>query len=187
VADPRTDDQLLRASASDPDAFAVFYRRHSGAILAYARRRTGDMEAAADLTANVFAAAFASRRRYRSNGEPGRAWLFGIANNLLAMQRRTQRRAASARRKLGVEALGFHDEDLQRAEAVIGSRPESQLVAALVAGLAPEQRTAVLARIVDERPYTEIATEQGCRESVVRQRVSRGLARIAIAFEREQE
>jgi DNA-directed RNA polymerase specialized sigma24 family protein len=41
--------------------------------------------------------------------------------------------------------------------------------------LPPEQREAVLARIVDERPYAEIANEMQCSELLVRQRVSRGL------------
>ena len=41
--------------------------------------------------------------------------------------------------------------------------------------LPPAQRDAVLARVVDERPYAEIAQEMQCSELLVRQRVSRGL------------
>ena len=41
--------------------------------------------------------------------------------------------------------------------------------------LPDDQREAVRAHVLDERPYEEIATQLGCSESVVRQRVSRGV------------
>jgi RNA polymerase sigma-70 factor (ECF subfamily) len=44
-----------------------------------------------------------------------------------------------------------------------------------VLALPPAQRDAVLARVVQERPYAEIADEMRCSELLVRQRVSRGL------------
>jgi hypothetical protein len=48
---------LSAASGGDPDAFTAFYRRYERAMLAFFYRRTGDAELAADLTAEVFAAA----------------------------------------------------------------------------------------------------------------------------------
>ena len=42
--------------------------------------------------------------------------------------------------------------------------------------LPPEQRAAIAAHVVDERPYGEIAGELHTSEAVVRKRVSRGLA-----------
>jgi RNA polymerase sigma factor (sigma-70 family) len=44
-----------------------------------------------------------------------------------------------------------------------------------IADLPGEQRDAVIARHVDGESYAEIATRLACSESVVRQRVSRGL------------
>jgi DNA-directed RNA polymerase specialized sigma24 family protein len=44
--------------------------------------------------------------------------------------------------------------------------------------LPSEQRHAVLARVVDERPYAEIAAQMSCSELVARQRVSRGLKNL---------
>jgi RNA polymerase sigma-70 factor (ECF subfamily) len=185
MTEVETDEELLRAAAHDPKAFAAFYRRHAQAMLTYLRRRTGDMEAAADLTADVFAAAFESRRRFRPRSEPARAWLFGIANNLLAMDRRTRARAAAARRRLGLERIAFLDDELERVEAAISAQVAGD-VAALVADLPDDQREAVLARVVEERDYREIARLQGCSETVVRQRVSRGLARVGLALGKEK-
>lgn len=179
MSDLRSDDDLLKASVKDAEAFAVFYRRHAEAVLVYLRQRTGDVETAADLTADVFAGAFAGRRRYKPRREPARAWLFGIANNLLAMNRRKQRRALAARARLGVPRIELQDEELERAEARISSLMQGNPLNVLVEDLPPEQRAAVLARVVHERDYDEIAREQDVSEALVRQRVSRGLARIS--------
>ena len=59
--DERSDDDLLAATRAEPEAFAVFYRRHVQALLAYFARRTRDAELAADLTAETFAAALERR------------------------------------------------------------------------------------------------------------------------------
>ena len=50
--------------------------------------------------------------------------------------------------------------------------------------LPADQRTAVLARIVDEGEYADIAVTQGVSEAVVRQRVSRGLAGLRRQWEK---
>ena len=52
-----------------------------------------------------------------------------------------------------------------------------------VAELPPDQREAVLARHVAEQPYAVIAERLGCSESVVRQRVSRGLKTVGSRLE----
>ena len=49
----------------------------------------------------------------------------------------------------------------------------------LLETLAPEQRDAIKAHHVEERGYAEIAAELRCSESVIRKRVSRGLAATA--------
>ena len=48
----------------------------------------------------------------------------------------------------------------------------------LLERLSPEQRDAIRAHVIDERPYGEIASWQGTSEAVVRKRVSRGLAAV---------
>jgi RNA polymerase sigma-70 factor (ECF subfamily) len=60
-------------------------------------------------------------------------------------------------------------------EALAGTEAiESRLRAAL-ATLPADARSAVLARVVEERDYGEIAASLRCSEMVVRKRVSRGL------------
>ena len=45
--DRRSDEELLAATATDAEAFAVFYRRHLRSVLAYLVHRTGRPDLAA--------------------------------------------------------------------------------------------------------------------------------------------
>jgi DNA-directed RNA polymerase specialized sigma24 family protein len=68
-------------------------------------------------------------------------------------------------------------ETFARALEVIERHVRVDLKEALAA-LAPEQREAVIRRVLAEEPYAEIAERVGCSEQVVRKRVSRGLASL---------
>jgi len=171
---------VARAVAGDGAAFAELYRRHVGTVLAYLRRRVADPEVAFDLTAETFAAAVTALPTYRAEG-PFVGWLLGIARNTLLHSLRRGRVEDAARRRLGHEPLALDDEDLRSVDER-ATEGAAGLEAAL-ASLPTEQREAVLARVVDERPYEEIAAELHCSEQVVRQRVHRGLRRLRADLE----
>ncbi len=172
-----SDSALLSAvAARDGAAFAVFYRRHLPAVLAFLLRETRDREAAADLAAEVFAAVLLSSGRYEQQGESATPWVLGIARNKLLMSFRRGRVEARARHRLGFKAVALEETDLDRIEEV--ARSEGAGLVALVDELPEAERVAVRSRVLDERPYREIATELRCSELVIRKRVSRGLARM---------
>jgi RNA polymerase sigma-70 factor (ECF subfamily) len=168
------DDRLLQETPRTPSAFGVFYRRHERAVLGYLVRRTGDAEVAADLAAETFAAALLGVRRYRPGERPAAAWLFGIARHRLLRALERGRVDDQARRRLGMEPLRLDDDLLERIERA-GADMRAE---ALLEQLTPDQSRAIRARVIDERPYREIASALRCSESVVRQRVSRGLAAL---------
>lgn len=172
------DAELLAATArGDAEAFATFYRRHLSAVVAVCRAGTGSADATADLTAEVFAAALSAAGRYRPEQDSALAWLRGIARNKLLDSRRRGRVEDATRRKLGMAPLALEDEDLRRVDELAASGQAAAALTLAVEGLTPDERQAVQARVVEERSYAEIAFELRCSESVVRQRVSRGLAR----------
>ena len=172
-----SDSELLSAiAARDGAAFAMFYRRHLPAVLAFLLRETRDREAAADLASEVFAAVLLSASRYVEPGESATPWVIGIARNKLLMSFRRGRVEARARHRLGFQAAVLDDGDLDRIEE-IALGPGGRLVE-LVDNLPDGERVAVRSRVLDERPYREIATELQCSELVIRKRVSRGLARM---------
>ena len=116
--DERSDDDLLAATRTEPEAFAVFYRRHVEALLAYFARRTRNAELAADLTAETFAAALDGAHRHRPDKGPAVAWLYGIARRQLAHAARKGAVEDRARRRLGMARLQLTDEALERVEAL---------------------------------------------------------------------
>lgn len=171
------DASLLKATAAgDADAFAVFYRRHLPLVVGFAARMTGDREAAADLVGEVFAAALAGCSRYEPLYPSAAPWLIGIAQNKLRESQRRGRVQDAVRKRLQMRPIELAEDDLERVEA-LASASYSEVLAAVDA-LPEHERDAVRARIVEDRDYGELAERLRCSESVVRQRVSRGLRRI---------
>jgi RNA polymerase sigma-70 factor (ECF subfamily) len=74
---------------------------------------------------------------------------------------------------MGMGVLALDDEAIERIEASAGSGDGALT---LLEELPEEQREAILARVVGERAYEDIAGELQCSPSVVRKRVTRGLA-----------
>jgi RNA polymerase sigma factor (sigma-70 family) len=168
------DDELLVASRRDPQAFAAFYRRHAVPLTAFFLRRTGDRELAADLTAETFAAALEGSRRFDPAKGEAVAWLYGIARHQLARARESGRVETRARRRLGIPRLALDDDALERVEAMASGARVHEVLDTLPAG----ERAAVEARVVAEREYDEIARAEATSAAAIRQRVSRGLARL---------
>ena len=177
VEDDPVDEALLVAGRRDVEAFGVFYRRRVDAVLAFFLRRTGDRELAADLTAETFAAALAALPRYRPRRSPALAWLFTIAHRKLVDSIRNGRVEDRARRRLGLEPLVLSEEDYERIEQRAAAANGDSALEALE-NLSAAQRAAVEGRVLEEADYEELARRLKCSESVVRKRVSRGLAEL---------
>jgi RNA polymerase sigma factor (sigma-70 family) len=176
----RDADRLLqRFAAGDADAFVAFYRLHLPAVLGWFQRRTGDAEVTADLAAETFCAALLAAPRFRPDKGSAVSWLYGIAGHKLADSRRHGVVEARARRRLALVPLRLEDEDVAYVERLapldsleLELGPELDEALRAIPG---PQRDAVVARVVEERPYGEIAERMQCSELVVRQRVARGL------------
>jgi len=174
--DSAQDAELLSASVrSERHAFAAFYRRHLPAVLAYLMRVGADRELAGDLAAEVFAAALLGAERYRPEHASALPWLCGIARRKLADTHRRGRVEDRARRRLGVPREQLDDADLERTVELASSDGS---LSELVEQLPPRQREALLARVVEEHDYAEIAAAQGASEAAARQNVRRALARL---------
>jgi RNA polymerase sigma-70 factor (ECF subfamily) len=86
-------------------AFRTLYERYAERVYGYMQRRSGSAEVAYDLTAETFACAWQSRRRFRDEaGGSAGPWLFGIARNILLMSVRRGRLERAAAERLGVLA-----------------------------------------------------------------------------------
>ena len=172
-AEQPSDAELLLAARTSPEPFGVFYERHVASVLAFFRRRVAGPEEAFDLTAETFAAALASVSRFKPGPEPARAWLFAIARHKLSEALRRQSHPGPGKARAWNAPIQLDDEEIEVLETTArGAAVE------LLETLGPDQRDAITSRHLDERGYAEIAAELQCSESVVRKRVSRGLAAL---------
>lgn len=179
------DTELLVRSREHPEAFGELYERHAEAILTFFVRRTLDPDVAAELTAETFAEAFASRTRFRDRGLGGAAWLYGIARHQLSHFFRSGAVAARARAKLRLPRRELDPEDYDRVEQLIDFEPLRVRLGELLAGLPSEQREAMRLRVMEERPYPEVAEMLGITQVTARARVSRGMRRLARELDKD--
>ncbi len=170
----RTDAELIRDAAHDPDALAELYRRHAPAIASWFSART-PQRIAADLTAETFAQAALSLRRFRDEANGSAApWLYGIARNLLRRSLERARVESASRARLGMP-LHAHDGDIEDvAERLDAVRLGPALEQALEQ-LPPSQRDAIQLRVIRALDYEQVATSLGCSQLAARIRVARGL------------
>jgi RNA polymerase sigma factor (sigma-70 family) len=169
-----SDEGLLVETETDPEAFGAFYTRHEAAIVGFFRRTLHNSELAVDLAAETFARALESRAGFDPARGAARAWLFGIAHNLLADSIRRGRVESASRERLGMSPLVIDDRLVRGVdELVLGGE---EVVESWLEGIPEEQREAVRQRVLNDRSYGDIAAELQCSEAVVRQRVSRGLS-----------
>lgn len=183
MPDERTDAELLLASKAAPSAFVELYRRHAEDLLRYFARRTLDPEAAAELTAETFAQAFASRGSYEDTGASGVAWIYGIAKHQLGRFFRAGKVDREARKKLGMPIRDLDPEDYERIEDLVDLAPIREALREAMTSLPDDQREALELRVIDELPYPTVAERLGCAEAAARQRVSRGLRRLAMVLQ----
>jgi RNA polymerase sigma-70 factor (ECF subfamily) len=176
LSDDLSDADLL--AAGDADAFAQLYDRHAGAVLRWARARTGQY--AEDLTAEVFAQAWRCRARFRSPSDgSARPWLYGIAHNVLRSSLRKRRVDDSARKRLGL-AEPLIEPGYGEIEARL-SFPSAVLVA--FASLPEPEREILTLRLVENRPYKDIAERLHCTPVAARLRVSRSLRYLRLSVQ----
>lgn len=164
------------------DDFGLVYRTHLDVVLGFCVHRVGDRELAADLAAEVFAAALAGRDRYRDERGSVRQWLLGIAANKVVDLQRRGYVERQAQQQLGMAEIQWFDNDLERVEQAGATHVQQ-----LLGDLPSHQRSAIESRVMDERPYAEIADRAGVSEQVARKRVSRGLHTIRRRLRTEDE
>ena len=152
------------------------YERHAQELLGFFLYRTFDADAAVELLGETFAAAVAGRESFRGDPrETGRAWVYGIAHNLLREHYRRGRVERNALRRLGVEPQPLTTSEHELAENALAASSIRDALARELDALPREQRDAVRLRVLDEQSYQALSRILGVSEQTARARVSRGL------------
>jgi RNA polymerase sigma-70 factor (ECF subfamily) len=145
-------------------------------------RRTGSPEHAADLTAETFAAALLASNRFRPDAGAANNWLFGILLKKLAGFERRGAIEKRARQRLEISTPSLPVAQFDR---LMNAQLDGPDVIELLERLPEDQRAAVRQRVIDDRPYAEVAASLGISEAGARKRVSRALAALRIEIDKE--
>ncbi|WP_203785108.1 RNA polymerase sigma factor [Paractinoplanes rishiriensis] len=165
----------MRASIAEPDRFATLYDRYAGALYRYAHQRVGP-QAAQDVVAETFLAAFQRRTAYDANRPEARPWLFGILTRKLARYRRSERADYRALSRSSVDTTIDGPADVV-AERVTAHAARAALGAAL-AGLPARDRDVLLLVAWGELSYEEVAAALGIPVGTVRSRLNRARRKV---------
>ncbi|GAA1042419.1 RNA polymerase sigma factor [Virgisporangium ochraceum] len=166
---------MARAAPPTGDAAARFerlYRHCYQDLLGFALRRTDRPEAAADVVADTFVVAW--RRIEQIPSDHPRAWLFGVARNVMAGHERTDRRQARLAARLRQD-LSEIDSDVEPVEVGGSIGPAFRAL--------PESDRDLL-RLVAWEGLTaeELAVTLGCSANAARIRLHRARRRFAAAL-----
>jgi RNA polymerase sigma-70 factor (ECF subfamily) len=170
VAD-RTDHHLDDI-AHDPDAFEAFYRRHVADVSRFVARRVDDPYTAADLTADVFLAIIDSAHTYRPDRGSIVGWVYGVAHNVVAAERRRAQREATAGRRVAGRRL-LDAADIARLEERIDAESSARRVYRALAGVPEATRRLLELVAVDGLPAAEAAAVLGISPIAARVRLHR--------------
>jgi RNA polymerase sigma-70 factor (ECF subfamily) len=165
---PTDAELMVEARRGSRDAFQIVFERYRGAVWAFFRRRVADASRAEELTQDVFLAVIQGAARYEARG-PFRAYLFGIAFNVLMAERRRS---------------GHQEPAPLEADAVAHTpNPDSALwVRQALAQLDPEEREILMLREYEQLSYQEMSEVLVIPVNTVRSRLfrARGALRSAL-------
>jgi RNA polymerase sigma-70 factor (ECF subfamily) len=178
------DRPAVEAAQRDPARFEDLYRRYVAAVYSFAYYELGDHHAAEDATARTFLAALANLGRFEERARPADAdgastfkvWLFQIARNVIANERRAARRRPAAPLDDAAAAIVIDPLDME-GDAV--RRDEAATAWRAVGRLPGDRRRAVVLRFVDEMSTAEIAGVMGRSEGAIRVLLHRALKTVA--------
>jgi RNA polymerase sigma factor (sigma-70 family) len=148
----------------DEQSFESAWRTHGASLLRYCRFAVGSPDAGEDIAAETFARFL--QRGDAVAGDKVEAWLFTVAHNLTRTQQRKSSRWLSLLPRLQHSAVTSND-----AEYATG-------LVELLAPLSPEQRLTVYLRVIEDRPFAEVARITGKSEAAAKKIVCRALAQL---------
>lgn len=166
-----TTDLINRArNGGDAEAIGTLYEMYRVSIYRYLFYRTGDAQAADDLTSEVFLRMIAALAGYRIQGVSFQAWLFQIAHNLLI----DHYRKMSHRDDVELEDAMMTDTATTIPQNVERSLTSVTLRQALNR-LSSEQRDVIVLRFVAGMPIAEVAQTLNKSEDAIKGLQRRGL------------
>lgn len=175
--DGGSDEELLAAATTDKAAFLEFYDRHVEQVIAFGVRRLGDSDQVADLVAEVFLAVLRSAGSYDPRRGTARAWLYGIAANVVAGGRRRAAKEAGAYAQLSGRRL-LEPDDYAELDSRLDAASAARRLSEAMARVPRADRVVLELVALDQLTVTEAAAALGIRPGAARSRLARARRRL---------
>lgn len=181
-----TDEELVaRSMDGDADSFNQLIKRWERPIYALAYRTLGREDDARDVCQETFLRAFRAIKGFKGEAKFS-SWLYRIALNLCRDWMRRQRRTPTVQAPEDVDIADLAAErgPSESIETLVGRRQLGRAVAAAMARLPEEQRTAIVLKEYHGLTFQEIAEMQGVPLSTVKTRLYQGLSVVRRQLEK---
>lgn len=170
-------DRRIVADARRAATVAGWFDRHVDTIHRYVARRVGNEEAR-ELTAETFRIALEQFDRYDPDRGGERAWLYGIATNVLRRYWRTEQRRLRAHLRHAAFSTGDSGDSLVRAETRIDAQRHLRHVIDVIEQLDPADRDLLILVAVEGCTSSDAARALEIPAGTVRSRLNRIRARL---------
>lgn len=170
---------IIGFGESSAALFHVLFDTYFVEVHRYVARRLG-VNVADDVAAETFLAAFHNRHRFDAERGDHRAWLYGIATNLIRRHKRHEARTyrALARMHECSVASGHEDSVIRRIGAASVRKPLAQALAALSA----DERDVLLLVAIAELTYDQVSIALGLSYGTVCSRLHRAKRKVRQAL-----
>ncbi len=168
--------EAMQASVEHPHRFEAVFDRYHPAVYGYLAHLAG-VDLADELAGDVFVTAFSVRTRFDPAFGSVRAWLFGIAANVVRTRNRSEHRGTRARERVA----GRRADDDTTIEEVTDRMARAQELATVTEALDRltfADRQVIVLYAFETLSYPEIATALGVEVGTVRSRLNRARARL---------
>jgi RNA polymerase sigma-70 factor (ECF subfamily) len=173
--------ELIHKAKNDAQAFGELYDEYYSQIFGYVLRRTTSIDAAQDVTSEVFFKALKNIKKYRWRGIPFSAWLYRIATNEIANNFRRNKR-----RQLLTEEIMNSTSDLNTSAAVEIAQAEADIkkhkdflaIHANISRLPVKYQEVIVLRFFENKQLKDIGIILGKREGTIKSLLHRGLERL---------
>ena len=179
---PLEDERQLveQAKSGDGQAFSELYEACFERVYRFIFFRVTDVQAAEDLTSQVFLKAWENLGRYRPHG-PFLAWLYAIARNTVIDNYRTRKQTVSLDEAMPIAAQDAKLDDHMQFQFEIQSLQTAMQL------LTQEQQEVITLRFIADYDTPQIARHMGKSEGAVRALQMRALQALARVMRNSEE
>lgn len=167
------------------EALTALYDQHARELHRYLAGRS-DAATADDLVGETFLQAWRNRGSYQPELGPARAWLYGIATNLLHKHHRSHVRLTRAVAREGARLQHGEPPETAATERVHASTQARRLTGA-IEGLRPEERDVLLLVAWAGLRPSEVAAALEVNVSTVRSRLHRARTTLRACLEEDTD